>query len=272
MMVFNSNLMILRKEQHIVDAVTAISLEWLTGEVRILASETDDVRIIQYTSNSFSDKKLVQVDLQAGILRIADGRRKYSRIGFNINTTVLEVYLPEKKLHSFSMNGVGSHVFIQNLEAGLAKFRLTSSHATISGKYDKCEINAIGTHFAAEDIAIYKLNLRSTSSKIEIAGEIFQIHINATGRGINIHSFVVPNEIQSVSTGASVVVAMPDHEGFVLEFKKISGQFKSDFPITSQGSIYTYKNGGRSYCAEVRGGQFYLRKIYLDSKSSSHFS
>ncbi|MBA9084215.1 hypothetical protein FHR92_000669 [Fontibacillus solani] len=189
MMVFNSNLMILRKEQHIVDAVTAISLEWLTGEVRILASETDDVRIIQYTSNNFSDKKLVQIDLQAGMLRIADGRRRYSRIGFNINTTVLEVYLPKKKLHSFSMNGAGSHVFIQNLEAGLAKFRLTSSHATISGKYDKCEINAIGTHFAAEDIAIYKLNLRSTSSKIEIAGEIFQIHVNATGRGINIHSF-----------------------------------------------------------------------------------
>ncbi|MNZ62437.1 hypothetical protein D3C78_805580 [compost metagenome] len=250
-----------RKEQLIEDAVTAISLEWLTGEIRILTSETNHVRIIQYTSSRFSEKKLVEVELQAEKLRIVDGRRKHSRIGFNIHTTVLEVYLPKKKLHSFSMHGVGSHVFVQDLEAAVSRFRLTSSHATISGKYEECEIYAIGSHYTAEDTVIDRLNLRSTSSKVEISGEVSQINTNATGRGIHIHSTVMPKEIQSVSTGANVTVAIPDHEGFVLEFKKVSGQFKSDFSITSQGSNYTYKNGGRSYRAEVRGGQFFLRKI-----------
>ncbi|MMZ61950.1 hypothetical protein D1872_241280 [compost metagenome] len=251
-----------RKEQLIEDAVTAISLEWLTGEIRILTSETNHVRIIQYTSSRFSEKKLVEVELQAEKLRIVDGRRKHSRIGFNFHTTVLEVYLPKKKLHSFSMHGVGSHVFIQDLEAELSTFRLASSHATISGKYDDCGIHAVGTHFTVEDSAISRLNLHSISSKVEISGEISQMNINATGRAIRILSAVLPTEIQSVSTGASVTVAIPDHDGFVLEFKKVSGQFKSDFPISSQGSNYIYKNGGCSYRAEVRGGRFFLQKLF----------
>ncbi|MNO33241.1 hypothetical protein D3C76_232490 [compost metagenome] len=251
------------RKQVIEETVSNIKLDWLTGEVRILPSEMDHVQIVQYMNNRFPDKKMAQVVQQSGILHILDGRKR-SLIGFNLNTTTLEVYLPKKKLHSITINGTGSHLYVQALEAQMFKIQLTSSHATVTGgSCDKCEINAVGTNFIGEDVEIQELNLCATSSKVEISGELSEIHANSTGRGIKIQSSIVPCNIQSVSTGAGVTLGIPENDGFVLEFQKVSGHLKSDFPLIPQGRSYTYKDGGKLYRAEVRGGRFSLQKTIL---------
>ncbi|MNY52892.1 hypothetical protein D3C86_1886070 [compost metagenome] len=56
------------------------------------------------------------------------------------------------------------------------------------------------------------------------------------------------------------MVSIPENDGFEINVKKLSGSFKSDFPLVSDGKQLIYSNGKRTYSAEVRGGQFIIRK------------
>lgn len=258
-MVVNNGLS-LRKKVNIEESVSSISLDWFSGEVKILASETDNVHIIQYGNNNFPEKKLAHTHVNSGVLSIVDGRKKGNLLGFNFQQALLEIYLPKKKIQSFTINGTGSHLFIQTLHTATAKIKLTSSRATISGNYDELELSAVGTTIVGEDADIGKLKLLATSSKADIDGKISNIDVNVIGRSAAISSKMVPKHIQSLSTGANVTVTIPDNEGFNFKFKKVSGHFKTDFALTSKDNSFTYKGGGEIYSAEVRGGKFSLQK------------
>lgn len=250
----------IQKEQIIRDSITDVTIDWLTDEIRILPSITDEIRIVQWINAKFPKGKIFQSETDYGELRIVDGRKRAFKIGFNFHRTVLEVYLPQKQWRSIKITTVGGVVEVNDINTILCKCRISSGRARLSGQMEELNLRLVGSNISGDDLDIKQLNISSTSSKVDFTGSISELMSHSTGRGITIRSDIVPERIHSVSTGALVTVFIPDNDGFAFKFKKMSGSFKSDFPLTSDGSQLLYHNGGRIYNAEVRGGLFRLLK------------
>ena len=249
-----------RKEQIIKDPISNISIDWLTDDICIFPSENDGIRIVQRTNDKFPDTKLFYSEKNQQDLLIIDGRKRTMKIGFNFYRTRLEVYLPQKQWNSLSISTTGGQVKVKDLNVLHCKCQITSGKADLSGRMEELDLRTVGSKITGDHLDVGQLNINSTSSKVEITGKFVEIESRLTGRGITISSEIAPERIRSVSTGAQVMVSIPDNDGFEFKFKKLSGSFKCDFPLVSDGKHLIYLNGKRKYSSEVRGGQFTLRK------------
>lgn len=250
----------IRKEQTIKDSVTHFMIDWLSDDIRIFTTEQDDIQIIQKASNRCPEDRLFNTEIRSDELRIVDGRKETIRIGFQFHRTILEVYLPKKMWSSVSITMVGGRVFFKEVSAMNCKCRITSGRAKISGDIQELDLRIVGSSLTGEKLIVKKLHINSTSSKLELSGDFSEIDSSNKGKWMIIRSGIVPERICSVGTGAKVIVSIPDNDGFAFKFKKVSGNFKSDFPLISEGKQYTYLQERRNYSAEVRGGEFSLRK------------
>lgn len=253
--------LVLRKTEYIPVTTTDMMLDWLTGDIHIEPGDSDHIVIAQFADLKFPEKKLFQFQ-QAGkeMLFIVDGRKSFVNIGFNLRKTILKIQLPKMQFHSISIRHVGGQVTAQQLHTKKLHCSTTSGQARLSGYMEELILHATGSHVTGHELEIGKLELRAISSKIKLAGQFSSLNLIATGSNVAIPSSTAPAQINSISTGASVTVTLPENDGFVLQFKKRSGRFQSDFPLNPKEDTYTYKNGIHSYHAEVRGGSFTLRK------------
>ncbi|WP_397538248.1 DUF4097 family beta strand repeat-containing protein [Rummeliibacillus pycnus] len=250
-----------RKKVCYKDTISDISLDWITGDIHILQSENDEIKIVQITNEKFPEHHLFHHKVNSGKLYISDGRKKKIKIGFNINITNLEIHLPKRQLHSISIDCTGGNLIIDDLDAITCNCNITSGNAKFSGTMEELTIRATGCKITGEYLDIKKLHLKTTSTKIDFSGKFSEVNVNSTGRSIMVSSSTMLQKIKSISTAANVKVSIPENDGFSFHFKKLSGNFKSDFSLIMAKDSYVYKNGTSMFDAEVRGGFFTLCKV-----------
>lgn len=253
--------LIVRKVEHIPYTATDIMLDWLTGDIHIEPGDSDDIVLTQLADRSFMEKKLFQLQqTEKTALSIVDGRKSFVGIGFNLRKTILKIQLPRRQFHYISIRHAGGQVTVQELHAKKLCYSTTSGRAGLSGHIEELILHATGSHVTGHELETHKLELRATSSRIKLAGQFSNLNLIATGSNVAIPSSTAPAQINSISTGASVTVSLPENDGFTLQFQKRSGRLHSDFPLIQKENTYTYINDIRTYRAEVRGGSFTLRK------------
>ncbi|AJS58169.1 DUF4097 family beta strand repeat-containing protein [Paenibacillus sp. IHBB 10380] len=257
---FGQNRLVVRKKQCIQETISDVSLDWITGDIHILQSENDEIEIIQTADPRFPESKLFRYQVNNGVLSIADGRKQKVNIGFNFKQTALEIYIPNKRFNSLTIVSVGSHLFTNNLDVTKCRYNTTSGKANLSGKMIELDIHAIASHIVGDHLEIEKLDLHATSSKINLSGKFAVLDAHSIGRSLFVRSSTMLQQMKSISTAANVTISIPDNEGFTFKCKKVSGSFKSDFSLNSDGDRSTYKNGINQFSAEVRGGYFTLCK------------
>ncbi|MFF2481855.1 DUF4097 family beta strand repeat-containing protein [Paenibacillus sp. NPDC058071] len=250
----------IQKQQRITETITDVSVDWLTGHVRILPSESNEIRIIQLTNGKLSEAKLFHVEVIGGRLSIVDGRKRAFKLGLHFSNTVLEVYLPKAQLKSLSLISSGGHLEIVNLNADRCKCNTTSGSVQLSGTIEELELHTVGSPVRGESITCHTLYIRAISSKIDLYGSYTELDAHTSGRGLMVRSSTMLTRIRSVSTAGPVVISIPENDGFTLRFKKVSGPYKSDFPLEKTQDVLVYKDGGSSFEAEVRGGSFTIQK------------
>lgn len=252
--------LVLRKTEHIL-VTTDIMLDWLTGDLLIEPSDGDHIVITQFAELKFPESKLFQLQqVDAETLSIVDGRKSWVHIGFNWHKTVLKIQLPKMKFRLIAIRHVGGQITAKQLHTKEFRCSTTSSQAKLAGRMEQLTLHATASQVTGHELEIGELDLRAISSKVELTGQFLRMNTVATGRSVAIRSFIVPTQVNSISTGAKVTVTIPENDGFVLHLKKRSGRFQSDFPLHQKENTYTYLNGINTYHAEVRGGSCALRK------------
>ncbi|WP_048600990.1 DUF4097 family beta strand repeat-containing protein [Rubeoparvulum massiliense] len=256
-----NNQTILQRKQVISDEISDVVIDWMTGDIRLYQSENEKIEVVQHGDDNLPEHKLFRYKVNHGRLVITDGRKKILNLGVNLEKTALELYLPNKQFHAISITSTGGSIMVGDLNVDSCKCKLTSGNAKLSGRMVELDLQVIGSKITGNHLDIQKLTLQSTSSAIKLEGEISELNINSIGRNIDVRSTKMFQRIKSVSTGANVKIAIPENDGFTLQYKKVAGHLKSDFPLTSSGDIYTYKDGKSLFNAEVRGGGFTLCRI-----------
>lgn len=258
---FASDKLSVQKQQRVMEPITSITIDWLTGYVRILSSESNEIQIIQLTNGKLSEAKLFHYEVTGGRLSIVDGRKRVFKVGLHVHKTVLEVHLPKVQLPLLTLVTTGGHLEIHNLNAAYFKCNTTSGSVKLSGTIDELELHTVGSPVNGESLICRKLYLRSTSSKINLSGSYSELDAQTSGRGLALSSSTMLTRIRSVSTAGSVVISIPENDGFKIRLKKWSGQFKSDFPMEKVHDSLVYKEGGNSFEAEIRGGSFAIQRV-----------
>lgn len=250
----------MQKQQRVAEPITDVSIDWLTGHVRILPSDSNETRIIQLTDGKLSEAKLFHVEVIGERLSIVDGRKRGFKLGLHVNKTILEVYLPEAELQTLTLTTSGGHLEIQKIDAAYCKCNTTSGSVKLSGTIKELELHTVGSSVTSESLTCKRLYLRAVSSKINLSGSYSELDAHTSGRGLSVRSSTMPARIRSLSTGAPVVVSIPENDGFTLRLKKVSGQYKSDYPLEKVRDALIYKDGSSSFEAEVRGGSFTIQR------------
>lgn len=240
------------------EVIAQLSLNWLVGDVRLHHHDHPYVLIKQTTNHVFPHRYLLHHQVRGDRLVIQDKRKRAISLGLHLHQTNLEIYLPQAQLQSLSIHCKGANLFLDGLKVKEAECQLISGKSMFTGEIKHLRLHTVGGLISSQQLNTQTLRLRSTSSKVEMVGAFSDIDLNLIGRRVQIHSKAMLHSLKSTSTGSSVKVAIPENDGFICYVKKRSGTFHNDFPCVDDQERMVYKNGGKSFEVDIRGGSFLL--------------
>lgn len=179
-------------------------------------------------------------------------------MGLHLHKTDLEIYLPQAQLQSLSIHCKGANLLLDGLKVKEVDCQLISGKSMFTGEIKHLRLQTVGGFISSQQLNTQTLSLRTTSSKVEMAGAFSDIDLNLIGRRVQIHSKTMLHSLKAMSTGSFVKVAIPENDGFICYVKKRSGTFHNAFPCVDDQERMVYKNGGKSFEVDIRGGSFLL--------------
>jgi DUF4097 and DUF4098 domain-containing protein YvlB len=209
------------REQSIEDAITAIRVDWISGDIQILRSKDNYIRIVQSAPENFPKKKLFIYSIKDGVLTITDKNK--TDLGFSTSTN-LELYCPDKDFDSISIN---------------------CTNGKIEGK---------GLHTKSIDV-------KSTSGDTNISGIFETMNLNNHNGDTKIFCNQMPKALTSTTTVGNVVLNLPQNDGFTLSFDSTVGNLKCDFALQQNGENHIYKNGSSKITADITNGDLTIHQI-----------
>ncbi|APP14805.1 MULTISPECIES: DUF4097 family beta strand repeat-containing protein [Bacillus] len=240
------------------EVIAQLSLNWLVGDVRLHHHDHPYVLIKQTTNHVFPHRYLLHHQVRGDRLVIQDKRKRAVSLGLHLHKTDLEIYLPRTQLQSLSIHCKGANLFLDGLKVKEANCQLISGKSMFTGEIKHLRLQTVGGFISSQQLNTQTLSLRTTSSKVEMAGAFSDIDLNLIGRRVQIHSKTMLHSLKAMSTGSFVKVAIPENDGFICYVKKRSGTFHNDFPCVDDQERMVYKNGGKSFEVDIRGGSFLL--------------
>ena len=250
-----------RKIKCIEEDIMEVSLDWVASDITFLQSENNYIKIVQIMDRKTPELDFFHYEVNDGKLTIVDGRKKKLKLRFSTPKIYLEIYLPKKKFKSISVKVVGGQLSFKDLDTMYCNCHVTSAKVTLTGSIIELDVRVIGCTITGENLEIQKMKVNSTSSKVQLSGAFSEVFTQTTGRSIIVHSLTMIKSFISTSTGANVIVGIPENEGFTLQFKKTASNLKSDFSLLANREAYTYKNGTNQLNAKLTGGRFTIYKV-----------
>lgn len=262
--------------------INSIFVDWLAGDINVLKSKSNDIRLIQKTDHNFNQKKLLTYAIKNGKLTVTDARIKGSN---NLKPkekeakTSLDIYLPSKMYNQLKIESINSQVTANNLNVKDLDIDIISGMVNFSGKFSTVSIETVSAKIKGSINKAEKVNLETTSGAIAIKGYMKNasidttsgsitgtdvscdnLEIESTSGDIKISSSVMIQSFNSSTTSGDLTISIPENTGFTCEFDKVSGTFKSDFKMTKSGNKYKYKNGKTYFKFESTSGNMTINK------------
>ncbi len=278
------------KEQSIEDAITSVRVNWISGDIQILKSEDNHIRIVQSATNDIPEKNRFTASVENGTLTVTDNRK--IDLGFLFSTSAnLELYCPDKYFDSISLSCTSGTIDGGDLQAKSLDAESTSADIDVGGTFETVNLKSVSGTMKGKNLQAKSLNARSTSGDIDVNGAIETISFsNTSGRiqgealqtksldagsisgdidvsgafeTINLKSVSgdpkiscsqTPKTITAATTSGNVVLNLPQNDGFALSFHSTSGKLKSDFALQQNGEDHIYKNDGNKITVNTTSG------------------
>lgn len=221
-----------------------IDIDWAAGSVDISVYDGKEVLVTESSTGNISKSQQMRWQVSGDTLKIDYGA-SFS-CGFP-GTKHLEIKVPKslaQNMGTLDIDGASGDYHIKSIEC--ESFKMTIA----SGKVD------------ATDMVIGDLKVDVASGYALIEGEVSgELKTDVASGNINVVcEKIMPSSIDSDMASGTVVVSLPENEGFTAKIGKLSGHFESEFATAQNGESYVYKNGKTSIKADMASGQFILKK------------
>ena len=105
----------------------------------------------------------------------------------------------------------------------------------------------------------------TASGEIEVEGGARELRCNTASGDVEVQVDQVPEKLEMSSKSGDCEIAMPDGEGFTLQFSTVSGELDSDFQLVGpigkrSGEAIYLDGGGRTFRISSVSGDIGLRQ------------
>ncbi|MBD5161838.1 MAG: DUF4097 domain-containing protein [Oscillibacter sp.] len=205
-----------------------------------------------------------------GVLSIRQGNTATSSFFFlrGLASVDLKLTLPRRFWDFLQISTINGDVDVdEGLEVGQLSIRTASGDAQInglefqelifksaSGDLDTGDLNgrAVQAETASGDVQLTgrfdTVRAGTASGEIELEGSARELRCNTASGDVTARVDQVPEKLEMSSKSGDCEIAMPDGEGFTLQFSTVSGELESDFqlvgPIGKRSGEAIYLDGG----------------------------
>ncbi len=254
------------KSETISGSINEVSLDWISGEVHIQKSKSSETKIVQKGMEGYPEDDLFELKEGSGKIDIDDGRRNKAWFGFSMNRNAeisdLYIYLPDKVYDLVRISSVSSSIDAADLKAAEIDFDTVSGDMALSGSFTNIAVGTVSGRIDARDVDVRKAKFASTSGNILSSGSFTELDVNTVSGDVDIKSDRMLEEMKMHSVSGLLKITIPENEGFIVNFSKVSGSMESDFAFAVSGNRYTYKGGGGApvFLASTVSGNLVIRK------------
>jgi len=256
----------------------------INGDVDILLDDSPDADIVM-DGDVDSLETRVSDD---GVLSIRQGNTAASSFFFlrGLASVDVKLTLPRRFWDFIQINTVSGDVNVDDgLEVGQLSVRTASGDAQIdglefqemifksaSGELEAGSLNGRALHAesASGDIQLTgsfdTVRVNTASGDIELEGSARELRCNTASGDVEVRVDRAPEKLETSSKSGDCDIAMPDGEGFTLQFSTVSGELDSDFQLVGpigkrSGEAIYLDGGGRTFRVSTISGDITLNQI-----------
>ena len=262
--------------------VEAIDVDWTSGELAIVYSDSAEGIVIEEKANKeLSDDEKVHWYLDGTTLMIKYASSgKYGFFGFEKKLTLTlpsDLILASAKIYCASASSSADaleaeYIYLDSASGDMQFKNINTKKLKAGSASGRIKIDGICTGSADIDTASGNITLKlsgktdeleieSSSGKIDLSlGEVGKLDVDSSSGNIKIEAEEIKEECEIDSASGSVKLVLPEEKGFFVRVDTASGDFESDFPFTKKGSTYTYLDGGCEIEIDTSSGDITISK------------
>lgn len=221
--------------------VQNLEIDWPAGSVIIAPSDGNQI-IISETPVDRPEEQLAY-SLRGGTLRILYHAKKTVPNFNHFHSKDLTILVPQ----DFALNLLD----LDTASADLSISNMAMKDADVDGASGRSRF---------ENCRLGSLSVDTVSGDVFISGQVTELDVDSTSSSIQAELTNVPREISADTTSGSLELTLPKDAGFTLELETISGNFRSDFDTTKNGSIYRCGDGRCEIEVDSVSGGVTIRK------------
>lgn len=184
------------------DEVDFVDIDNVSGNVEIVKSVTDQVKVTYAQSEDFEYKVICENKMLS--VKFEDFRKWYNNIFFfGYGDTGLVVELPEKTLKELNIKTTSGNIDAKDLNAAATNLKTTSGYIEVGGNVGT--LNAHATSGRVEVLGSAKaeeMNIGCTSGRVSVSGDVKgDVIAQNTSGGMNIENLTCRNLDAKCSSG-----------------------------------------------------------------------
>ena len=221
--------------------VRNLEIDWAAGSVTIAPSNVGRITISETTVDR--PEEALAYTLHGDTLRICYYEKKTNPSFNHSRSKDLTILVPR----DFALDGLS----MDTASADLSVTDMTIGQADVDGASGRCRF---------ENCQLGSLSVDTVSGDVFVSGTATELDVDSTSAGIEAQLANVPNEISADTVSGSLELTLPENTGFIMELETISGNFRSDFDTTKNGSVYRSGDGRCQIEVDSVSGGVTIRK------------
>ena len=226
---FNSETKQVKNETISLENIDQINFSTKSNDVEVYVSNTNELRVVQYSSKKTKEKDLFTLKKENNTLKIEDNYNDFC-VGFCFNVGArYEIYLPNTYTKNLSINEISGDITIDELDINLNNLTLNTTSGDIEIKSNikannikidtksgeiqtnnlsanNINIQSISGDLYLESLTGKDIYLHTISGEVEVNKAVGKLDIKTTSGDIEIEHFTIKDNSKIASTSGEINV------------------------------------------------------------------
>ncbi|MBQ4571934.1 MAG: DUF4097 family beta strand repeat protein [Clostridia bacterium] len=245
------------------ESFTSISVDWISGNVYVLAYDGDTVKFEESSNDVIEEKYELRWRVKENILYIKPCQSTNSwNLSNEIPAKDLFVYLPEtlaKTMNKISVDTASARIGITGITAN--KIDTTTASGDIW--FEKCgaidiNIENVSGYVNITETNMERIDAETVSGNVEIMGAVKELRADSVSGTVLLCTGEAPQSADVSTVSGDIKFELPENDGFYIDFDSVSGKVTSEFSLIINNGKKVYGNGQRRFDFETVSGNAYL--------------
>lgn len=264
-----------------IQGVTKLDMDFGSPEVTIIPIEGNELRVVQRSVDDLKQDELIQVEKQGSTIRVRTQNPITRMIVFGFQwPQKIDVYVPESYAEQLDLTLRSGDLYMRDMDFTESKVKLSSGSMELENvnfsdldlgvssgdmnidntQADRINIKLSSGFIRGEDLRCKTSNIEVQSGDLNAYMDCDELDISVSSGSVDVYNDTAPSKLRAVVRSGDCVVAIPDNDGFTLDYKVSSGDFTNEFgedggwENRSGNTTYGVGQASRHYSIDVSSG------------------